>query len=309
VPDLTRRFLRTELKLQTAFSRIFGNLEEAHSNRFKHEIQPEIISTSVPWLDQPYHPFLGFTRTSEIPFFSREAASDSDLNGDNGIQFDYDDRLIDRNLITYRITNKVTQKTWDDMNNVSYNRFLTWRLSQTYDVYEAHRGADHRQPWSDIESILSIRLPHFNTYTKINFFPYQRLSDTSSHLTVNDDRGNYLKVGLTRKYRPDNDGRIDVNERTEDYLFQLGTTAKYVNFAGRIIYNGNDRKAVADGSRVKALTYALIFRPPGNCWGIHFLQHREIATDDVTYKLHFDFLFDGKTSTQSPTKTLESYGF
>ncbi|MEY4615511.1 MAG: hypothetical protein RJB66_471 [Pseudomonadota bacterium] len=309
VPDLTRQFLRTELRLQTTFSRIFGDLSDPYSQRYKHEFQPEVISTSVPWLSQPYHPFLGFTQSSEIPFFSREAASNSDLYGDNGIQFDYDDRLFDRNLVTYRVINKITKKSWDEAQSAAtYDRLLTWQLSQTYDVYEAQSGGTPR-PWSDIESILNINLNHFNTYTKINFFPYQKLADTSSQVTMNDDRGNYLKLGLTRKYQPDNEGVIDVKKRTEDYLLQVGTTAKYVNLAGRVIYNGNEYLAAQDTTRIKALTYAVILRPPGNCWGIHFLQHSDVSTRNTTYKLQFDFLFDGKASTQSPTKLLETYGF
>lgn len=306
--NLTRQFVRTEVKLQTSFSRIFGDLDNPYSQRFKHEIQPEIISTAVPWLDQPQHPFWGYSNSSEIPFFSREAASSSDLYGDNGIQFDYDDRLFDRNLITYRLTNKITRKNWSENQAATYDRLLTWRISQTYDVYEAQSGPEAR-PWSDIESILSINLSHFNTYTKINFFPYQRLSDTSAHATINDDRGNYLKVGLTRRYQVKPTGLIDVQDRTEDYLMQIGTTAKYVNLAGRLIYDGNDTMAAQNGTRIKALTYAAIFRPPGNCWGIHFLQHTNVATRNTTYKLQFDFLFDGKLSTQSPTKLLETYGF
>lgn len=307
IRDLTRQFLRSEIKLQTSFSRIFGDQENPNSERLKHEVQPEIISTSVPWLNQPYHPFLGFTKSSEIPFFSRDAASDSDLFGDNGVQFDYDDRLFDRNLITYRMTNKLTKKTWN--NGIpNYERFLTWRLSQTYDVYESHQSI-HPQPWSDIESILTIRLAHFNTYTKINFFPYQKLSDTSSNVTINDDNGNYIKMGLTRKYVPNNDGVIDVGNRVEDYLLQLGTTAKYFNLAGRLIYNGRDKLLAIDKTRIKALTYAVIFRPPGNCWGINFLYNQDTAKNDPSFYLQFDFLFDGKTSMQSPTKLLEPYGF
>jgi len=310
VPNLSRRFLRTEIKLQTSFSKIFGDLNDSFSDRYKHEIQPEIITTSVPWLEQPSHPFLGYKNTSEIPFSSRDAISDSDLEGidANGIQFDYDDRLYDRNLITYRLTNKVTQKSWSPNQLPSYNRLLTWRLSQTYDVYESQQSGS-RKPWSDIESILNIRTAHFNTYSKVNFFPYQKLSDISSHMTVNDDDGNYIKIGLSQKYTTNSEGNIDTNGRTEDYLLQVGTTAKLINFAGRLIYNGNDISAARDGTRIKQLTYALILRPPGNCWGITFLQHQELATEKPIYKVNFDFLFDGKTSLQSPTKLLEAYGF
>lgn len=309
IPHLSRRFLRTELKLQTSFSRVFDSSEDPYSQRFKHEIQPEIISTAVPWLEQPSHPFLGYNKSSEIPFSSRDVISNADLEGDaaNGIQFDYDDRLYDRNLITYRITNKITHKTWNQDNIPSYNRLLTWRISQTYDVYESQQSGT-RRPWSDIESILSIRLSNFNTYTKINFFPYQKLSDTSSHMTINDENGNYVKLGLSRKYTPNSEGIFDVKGRTEDYLLQLGTTGKNVNFAGRLIYNGNDISAKRDGSRIKQLTYAVILRPPGNCWGITFLQHH-VINELPSYKINFDFLFDGKTSLQSPTKLLEAYGF
>jgi len=309
VSNLSRRFLRTELTLQTSFSKIFGDLNDPYSDRYKHEIQPEIISTSVPWLEQPGHPFLGYNKSNEIPFSSRDAISNSDLEGDsaNGIQFDYDDRLYDRNLITYRVTNKITQKTWGLNKVPSYDRLLTWRLSQTYDVYESQQSGS-RQPWSDIESILNIRLSHFNTYTKINFFPYQKLSDTSSHMTVNDDDGNYIKVGLSRKYTPNSEGIFDIKGRAEDYLLQIGTTAKYINFAGRLIYDGNDTSAKIAGSRVKQLTFAVILRPPGNCWGITFLQHQVINERPIS-RINFDFLFDGKSSLQSPTKLLEAYGF
>jgi LPS-assembly protein len=309
VSDLTRRSIRTEVKLQTSYSRIFGDLSNPSSDRFKHELQPEIISTSVPWLDQPNHPFLGFTQSAEIPFYSREAASDSDLFGDNGVQFDYEDRLYDRNLITYRMTNKITRKVWSGDKVASYDRLLTWRLSQTYDVHEARRAGDNRQPWSDIESILSIRLPHFNTYTKINLFPYQKLSNTSSTMTVNDDNGNYLQLGLVRKYTPDNKGTIDVSKRIEDYTLQIGTTAKYVNFAGRLLYNGNDEQAAIDKRRIKSVAYAVILKPPGNCWAIHFWQHRDFASGDSTENISFDFLFDGKTSNIISSKFLNAYGF
>lgn len=308
ISDLTRRFLRSEVKLQTSFSRIFGDQNDPRAIRYKHEIQPEIISTAVPWLDQPHnHPFLGFTAQSEVPFYSREAASDADLFGDHGIQFDYDDRLYDRNLITYRMTNKIMKKSWTTDKIASYDRLLTWRLSQTYDVYEARRGPN-RQPWSDVESILSVRLANFNTYAKINFLPYQKLSNTSAHMTFNDDSGNYLKLGLTRNYSTGNNGTIDVTQRVEDYLVQIGTTTKYLNFAGRLIYNNNDFLAKKDG-RVKAFTYAMIFRPPGNCWNISYIHHFATSTKDIIDKINFEFLFDGKPSGESPTKTLETYGF
>lgn len=309
VSNLNRRFLRTELKLQTTFSRIFGDLSNPTSERIKHEIEPEIISTSVPWLQQPSnHPFLGFNKSTEIPFFSREALSDDDLNGENGVQFDYDDRLYDRNLITYRITNKLTRKTWSQ-NTPNYSRFLTWRVSQTYDAHEAQRPGN-RQPWSDIESILNIRLPHLNTYTKINFYPYQKLSNTFSYVSINDDAGDYIKLGLTRKYTISSTN-VDVSTRTEDYTLQVGTSMRYVNFAGRIIYNGNDTLAAKDGGRIKDITFAVIMRPPGNCWGINFVHHQQIdkPLEEQIFRFTFDFLFDGNQQLQSPSKLLSSFNF
>lgn len=308
VSNLSRRYLRSEFKLQTSFSRIFGDLNAVNSERIKHEIEPEIIATSVPWIQQPSnHPFLGFNNSTEIPFYSRETLSDSDLDGDFGAQFDYNDRLFDRNIITYRITNKLTKKSVNSKNIATYTRFLTWRLSQTYDVYESRQPGD-RQPWSDLESTLSIRLSHFNTYTKINFYPYQKLSDTSSHITFNNDMGDYIRFGLTRKYNTENKG-FDIDKRTEDYLLQIGTTMRYINFAGRVIYNGNDITAKEDKTRIKDITYAVIFKPPGNCWGINFKFHKEKGTPDIDSEITFDFLYDGKSGLQSPAKLLSQYNF
>lgn len=84
---------------------------------------------------------------------------------------------------------------------------------------------------------------------------------------------------------------------------------RYVNFAGRIIYNGNDTSAAKDRTRIKDITFAVIMRPPGNCWGISFVHHQEIGKPDQTYRFTFDFLFDGNSRLQTPSKLLSSYNF
>jgi LPS-assembly protein len=304
MPDLSRRFLRAEIRALTLFSKVYGNLENPLSTRYKHEIQPEIITTTVPWIDQPNHPFLGFTNSTDSPFYKRETISDKDLYGDRGIQFDYNDNLYDRHLVTYRLTNKIMRKQWEG-NSSNYDQIALWRLSQTYDAYEARR--ENGQPWSDIESILNVRLSHFNTYTKLNFLPYQKVTNTSSRVSINDDRGNFFQTGLTRTFLVAANGSVDVNQRTEDYEFLLGTSAKYINFIGKTIYDGNSKTAEARGGRIKSWTYAFIIKPPGNCWGIYFIQD-QIVNGEKNYSLNFEFLFDGQSSTKIGKDTLEEFG-
>lgn len=305
VSNLSRRALRTEIKLQTNFSKIYGDSSELNSMRYKHEIQPEIISNSIPWLDQPLHPFLGFKQINESNTFKYQAVSDKDFYGDNGIQFDYNDRLYDRNILTYRLTNKITRKSWSG-NTAIYEPLMLWRLSQSYDLYQAAHLANPK-PFSDLESLLNLRLAHFNTYTKLNYFPYQKITDASSRVSVNDDIGNFFQVGLSKKYIIAEDGSYNNDDRTEDYEFILGTSAKYVNFIGRVVYDGNSQSSIARQSRFKSWTYTFILKPPGNCWSIYFIQDHVVG-GDTNYHFQFDFLFDGKNSTQISKDSLNKYG-
>ncbi len=300
LPNLTRRALRTEVNLQTSFSRIYSESKDFSSTRYKHEIQPELIASTVPWLDQPSHPFLGFKPYNEATIFKYQSVSNKDFFGDYGIQFDYNDRLYDRSIITARVTNKLMKKSWSG-GSPSYENIMLWRLSQRYDAYQASQ-IKNSKPFSDIESILNIKLSNFNTYTKLNYFPYQKITDASSRVSVNDDRGNFAQLGLSRKYLISENGTYDRKERTEDYELLIGTSAKYVNFVGKTVYDAN----YAHSTRIKSWGYSFIIKPPGNCWSIYFF-HNRTGNDDHT-SFQFDFLFDGKTSTQVSKESFNQYG-
>src|SRR5262249_321616 len=151
-PHATRRYVRGQVSARTTFSRIYGDFSKLQSERIKHEMQPEVTMTAIPWIDQPnnqffYNPNL-VSSPDAIPYLSQDSVSDSDLNGPAGLQFDYNDRVYDRKLVTFGITNKLTRKTWQD-GAPTYLQFLTWKLAQSYDVYQSEKNATNGQPQSD----------------------------------------------------------------------------------------------------------------------------------------------------------------
>ncbi|MFN8945269.1 MAG: LPS-assembly protein LptD, partial [Pseudobdellovibrionaceae bacterium] len=125
-----RRSVLLELGVSSTLSRVYkGELEK--SDTYKHEIQPSLNYRRIPWIDHRSHPFFGFTPQSEAPYFTRDNISDADLDSDAGLQFDYNDRVYDRNLVTYGFVNRLIQKRW--RNDQAYtNQIASLGIYQSY---------------------------------------------------------------------------------------------------------------------------------------------------------------------------------
>jgi LPS-assembly protein len=304
-PNINSRLVRTEISTRTTLSKLYGDSNESNSDQFKHEVQPEIIATQIPWIDLPDHSFFGFDKSADVPYFNRNSISDSDLFGSNGVQFDYDDRIFDKDLLTFRVTNKLIRKSWNN-NTASYQQIGFLRISQSYDGTEAKlRGAD--KGWSSIDVLLDVRWSDwFNTLTTINFFPYQDASNVSSSVSLRDQKGNMGSLGLTRSFSidPDSD-QVDYNSRTEDWDLMLGTSVKYANIIGMAVYNGN--KETAKESRIKAWRAGVEIKPPGKCWNIFLLAKQVVGKPGVELVVYPTFRFDGSSLDQLNLPILQSY--
>jgi LPS-assembly protein len=296
-----RRFMRAEVAARTTLSQIYNQDGPIGSSRYKHELQPEIIATQIPWFDQKSHPFFG--NKSETPFFSRENISDSDLLSNYGIQFDYNDRIYDRNLMTLALNNKITEKRWLN-GQPTYRQLATWKVAQSYDAYQKSKGND---PWSDISSVLDLRLDRFQSYTLLNYFPYKKITNTSSRVRINDDSGNYFQVALVRNFAISPSAPVDYSARTEDYTFSGGTTARYLNLLGQVVYDANWDNSVAK-RKIKSWAYIAQIKPPGDCWSIYFI-HDQVTGGDTNFRLNFEFIFDGQQKSGVTSNMLDSFGF
>lgn len=278
-----RRFMRTEISARTKYGRVFYEDSIQDLYRYKHEIQPEISFTSVPWQYTSSHPFFG--PTDSEPFFkSGSAVTDSD-----NIQFDYYDRLYEKRLGTFSITNRIIRKKLDNSDTPDYRQIVSLKLSQSYDLYELERrSSEPKQPWSDISALLDVRLDNFETNSLVRYFPYQNIASTFSRLKFFTDAGEFLQFNYSYDFQFTKEER-NVTNRTEDLITSVGTKMKYLTLSLTTEHSLLTK-------RLQAFSYDLNLRPPGNCWGFQFSQRFPLV-GDPSYSFNFYFLFDGKTET------------
>ncbi len=304
-PYLIRRYIRAEVSGRLSLNRIYGDIQNPRANRIKHEILPEITYSRLPWLMQENHPFFGTGSLSEAPYTSRDSVNDLDIGSDFRAQFDYFDRIYDRNLLTLSVINKLTEKRWTQ-NQPEYRQLGYLKIAQSYDATQEYKK-NSNEPWSDITATLDMRLDRFQTYSIFNYFPYQNVTNASSRVRLLNDQGQFLQVQLTRQYKITPGQPVDLNNRQEDYTTSSGFISKYLNLMGKFVYDANWSSSNS-GNRVKSWAYVAQFKPPGDCMLITFI-HDQVTGGDTNLKLNFEFTFDGKPKPPIPPEALESYGF
>ena len=162
-PTTSRRFFRTSLQTKTRFSSVFGEDDpKGIHHKYKHEIEPDITYTYVPYLSQEEHQFFGSSEFAFQPHY----ASGQPVTEYDDLQFDYQDRLIDKNLITIGVTNKWIRKTLpnvvDEKDSISnpdfvkdtnpqpaattntYQQIVRHRLTQSFDFDNANEPDNQR---------------------------------------------------------------------------------------------------------------------------------------------------------------------
>ncbi len=280
-PSAARRYIETNLVARTEFNRIYGDMNQPRSTRYKHLIEPEVTFSSIPWARSPNHDFFG-TFTGQRFDRSREPVSDKDLDGVNKIQFDYHDRLFDRRYVDFALSNRVTRRKWNKA-GVEYKSILNWKVSQSYDINEAKTSRP--QPWSPIRSLLDVRLDHFETYTGVSFNPYAKLWNTSARLRVLADTYNYIEFSYIKNSLVDEENSVVPASRTENLGLGLGFKSRYLDLVGRVDYSSTRQT-------IQSWEYTAYLHPPGNCWVIRF-QQRQVLGGDMQFGMNFNFIFGG----------------
>lgn len=301
--NYVRRYARAELNGRMDFSRIYGDQIDAKATRYKHEIIPEISYTNIPWIDQGAHPFYGQGQVNDAPYTSTDSITDLDLASDYGLQFDYTDRVYDRNLVTFALTNKLIRKTWIS-DRPEYQQIGYLKLAQSYDATQANKSQS--EPFSDLSAILDVRLEKFQTYSIFNYYPYHGVTNASSRVRVLNDLGQFAQVALTRQYKISPGKAVDESARTEDWTLSAGFISKYINLMGRVVYDANIQSS--DNENPKSWAYIAQFKPPGDCWMITFIQD-QVTGGDYNTRLSFEFNFDGTPKPPIPPEALDQFGF
>jgi LPS-assembly protein len=275
------QYLQTDLSFKTKYSAVYG-VDDKVSNRYKHEIEPEIVYSRIPYAQRPNHIFFG--NFQDQPTARRnEPLSNSDVLGPSRVQFDYHDRFFDKDIATYVLSNHVIRKTYGENGGASYKKFVTFRLAQSYDFNQAATETD--RPWSAINSLLDIRMRNFQTHTTVDYYPYAKVSNYSPRLRFNTDSGNYVELTYSNKVIVQED-QLTTGQRTETIGTGLGFKTKYLDFEGIANF-----LPITD--ELESWEYTMNFKPPGDCWALEFKHNKAAGSDNTSYKLNVNFVFSG----------------
>jgi LPS-assembly protein len=277
--NAARRYLQTDISFKTKYSAIYGE-ETVNSNRYKHEIEPELIYSRIPVADRPDHLFFGdFENQPE----SRRSSpvSTGDFDGSSRLQFDYRDRLFDKDLATFVLSNYVIRKRFSN-DLPYYQKFVTFRVAQSYDFNVARQ--EDPKPWSNVYSLLDVRLDNFETHTTAEFYPYADTVGWSTRLKVHNNRSNYLEFSFSENVIVA-ENQTEVEQRTETVGTGLGFVTKYFDLVGRTKYSLTTEK-------LESWEYVAMLKPPGDCWSIRF-GHKKVFGADTDFNFSFNFEFGG----------------
>lgn len=287
VPSMT--YIRNDITAKTEMGTIFGDLQDPKSTRWKHSIEPEVTYTTVPYLRRPDSPFFG--PLSDIPFYRQDTPiSDTDFtslspNSSTGLQFDYYDRVYNRNVAVATINNYLTRKVVNGTTN-EYMRVAKLSVSQGYDFDEDNKGANIRRPRGPLQTLLDVRLEHFDTGSLVSYFPYHGVSNIFSHVNIHDDK-RFAQVVYTRTFLITEQVPADPNTRSESIGWNVGYMFKYA-----AIRAGLTNSLVTN--TIDSWDYGLDLKPPGNCMILH-LRFSQMVTGPPIYSWTFDFNFGGQT--------------
>ena len=281
-PSANRRYVQTDLAARMQFSRVYGDLLNEKGARLKHEIEPQVSVSTIPWIKRPEHGFFG-DFTDQAFSQSLEPITDEDVFGENRLQFDYNDRVFDRSLFTYSLTNKLTRKTWKYGQPV-YTNVLLARITQSYDINEAN-DREKPEPWLPVNALIKMKFANFETFTQAQYYPYAKQVNWSSRTRVQNSSGDYLQVIYSKFIRVREDNSVISDTQTENIRPGVGLTTKYLNLFGEVSYSNVTFE-------VLQWRYSTIFKPPGNCIQLMF-SSVFTPNGDAMYYVDANFNFGG----------------
>ena len=268
-----------------------------HPERLKHEIEPEIGIAGIPWLQQTNSPFFG--NSSQAPIFiDGQPVSNSDFYSDKGLQFDYEDRITLRNIISALVTNKFTRKTWVGDQPV-YRQIVSIKNGTSYEYDKPNRlingtpTGDAKANLSDVFTIIDARLENFTTNTTIRYFPYHGLFNTTSIARVNDLKGNFFQLSFSQSYLITENVQEAYPAREENVGFALGVVQKYVTLGVGLNYTPVSYSPLQLDFRLKSWSALINLRPPGDCWGFRLNFTHDLGEPRPRVGVDFDYVFGG----------------
>jgi len=255
---------------------------------YRHEIQPEIIASWVPGINQPHdHPFFSNSSAQAPIWLDGQPISDTTFEN-NGLQFDYYDRVTSRTLVSFVVTNRLVRKRWLS-GAPEYRQIGSLKLGQSYDFDEAK--SRNPMPYSDVFAILDYHPGQLDLASTVRYFPYHGVIDSSSGLAVRSHRGSeYLSLQYDQHYDISKDA--PAKRTTNAVSFGAGFVSKYIDMGAVLSYLLEDN----NGYNFQLQSWGSDFniKPPGHCWGMK-LSYKQTLSGSPEIHFSFDFNFGGQS--------------
>ena len=255
--------------------------------KMKHEIEPEISISGIPWLQQTDSTFFGDNSLSPI-FVEGQPVSDSDFYSSKRLQFDYEDRITSRNIIAAQVLNRFVKKTWSG-DTPSYRQVVLVKNGVSYEFDKPNRDANAN--FSDFYTTIDARFANFDTNTSVRYFPLHRVFNTSSRAAVRDARGNYLQLSFSQNFLITEEVEEAYEKREENIGVAVGFVHRYATVSGELNYLPSTYSPI--DFRLKSWSTMLDLRPPGDCWGLRLAISHILSEEKPRFTFGFDYKFGG----------------
>jgi LPS-assembly protein len=255
--------------------------------KIKHEIEPEISISGIPWLHQTDSTFFGESSLSPI-YVEGQPVSDSDFYSNTRLQFDYEDRITSRNIISAQVLNRVVKKSWSG-EEPTYRQIVLVKNGMSYEFDKPNRNANSN--FSDFYTTLDARFSNFDTNTSIRYFPLHRVFNTSSRAAIRDINGNYFQLSFSQNFRITEVIEEAYEKREENIGLALGYVHRYAKISGELNYLPSAYSPI--DFRLKSWSTMLDLRPPGDCWGLRLSISHILSEERPRFTFGFDYKFGG----------------
>ena len=281
------------LSTKSNVSKVFKWSEET---KIKHSIIPQINLRYIPEIHQTNHNFFG-TPDSLMYFREVEPLDDTDAdwrNNGRGIQFDNNDRVIGKQIVTFGLINKIISR--DTSSDKSYNslaspysRNFFFNVWQAYDINEARKG-DEARPWQSINTLTAFNVGPITQSVSTTTFPYHARTQWRTNTRYKFLRNNYVGLGYSKQYRILLFPPVDEDKTKEFLNFSMGLSFPYVYFFGRIRYDLRAREGDLE-EKFRSWSVATVITPPGSCWSINASLEKQANGPNIIPSINMEFKF------------------
>lgn len=231
--------------LSTAIMRSF-DLGGESLRKVRHTVEPEIIYEYIP-----------------------------DVMQDSLPQFDSEDRITKKNMLTYSLNNRLAGKIYSTEKDYQVRELLLFKISQGYDINEANRElastTDERKPFTDVSGQLRVTPSQYLTLVSdASYGTYDGyLKTLNNSLEILDGRGD----SVSAEYRFTKDSQ----EYVRGKIFVKATDSLELTY--------DSRYSILEKGYLENI-YAIDYHP--QCWSVQFSYSER--PDEKKYLVVFNLL-------------------